>query len=143
MSPEDFASADQIDKWHKQLQDANPTRRLSAAGRLCRLGKLAVAAVPGLVGCLKDSNIHVRKMAALALGEIGEPVDTVVPALFDALSDPNAAVHRRAAVALMEIMTGSATALLLVQSRLSVAPAEMRPKLQAVLGLADDDQAAA
>lgn len=143
MNHDDAVRAAKMEKWLEQLKEINPVRRLAAAGKLCRLGKHAVAAVPALVECLKDPSVHMRKMAALGLGEIGEPIDLVVPALYDALSDTEASVRRRAAVALTEVLGESLTALMMVQARLSVAPPETRERLMALLGLPGGSEAAA
>jgi HEAT repeat protein len=102
MHTDEALRAPEIGTWIEELRHADAARRLQAAAHLTRVG--AAAAVPALIDCLHDENVHVRKLAALGLGEIGVPVEVVVPALVHALADPEPAVRHRVTVALEEIV---------------------------------------
>ena len=78
--------------WVQELRDGNE----AAAFALARIGK---AAVPALVGGLKDEDPHAREAAALALAAIGPDAREAVPALTATLSDRQYRVSRAAAEA--------------------------------------------
>jgi HEAT repeat protein len=130
-----------VENWIGQLRHPDAARRLHAASHLCRVG--AVEAVPGLIDCLHDENVHVRKMAALGLGEIGEPVGLVVPVLVQALADADAGVQRRVAVALAEIVSANPAALPLLHDGLSHPDSRVRVKVVEVMRMLESPRPAA
>jgi HEAT repeat protein len=78
------------------------TKGKEAAHVLGLMGSRGAAAVPGLIGVLRDRQAPaaVREEAADALGKIGEPVADVVSALTAALKDDKEKVRYQAAEAL-------------------------------------------
>jgi hypothetical protein len=62
---------------------------------------IGLAAVPGLIGALRDPNTELRRYAAIALGEICH--EAAVPALVQALKDSDADVRGAASAALDKI----------------------------------------
>jgi HEAT repeat protein len=69
------------------LIDSNPGKRASAAEALRQLGPAAQAAVPALIGLLKDPDSKVRNRSAAALGRIGQASREAVPALLEMALD--------------------------------------------------------
>jgi HEAT repeat protein len=141
MHIDDDVLARKIEIWMGNLRHPDAARRLQAAANLCRVG--AAEAVPGLIDCLHDENVHVRKMAALGLGEIGEPIGLVVPVLVQALADADAGVQRRVAVALAEIASAKLAALPLLHCGLSHPDARVRVKVAEVVALLEAPRSAA
>jgi HEAT repeat protein len=82
------------------LADEEVWVRDEASRALVRMG---IAAVPALVGALKDENEIVRWKAAETLGEIGPNAREAVPALVAALQDANPNIRQEAARALDRI----------------------------------------
>jgi HEAT repeat protein len=76
--------------------------RAGSAAALSDAGSNAWAAVPDLVGRLKDESSHVREWAAYSLGKIGQQAEIVVPALVGRLEDPVRSVSESAVRALAE-----------------------------------------
>ena len=71
-----------------------------AAAAVPYLESNAIALLPDLVSCLKDTNGNVRASAAHSLGQIGREPALVVPALVAGLQDPEYGVRGFAAKAL-------------------------------------------
>jgi len=70
--------------------------------------EIGPAAVPALIGALKDENEKVRRSAAGTLGIIGLEAKTAVPFLIEALKDKNEEVRQESAGALENINTPEA-----------------------------------
>ena len=103
--------------WTRDLSDAKPDVRRSAAFALGRIGRGALAATSELTKCLQDADAGVRASAAEAIGDIvsspqggGSGLrDAAGTALADALSgDTDSHVRAAAAYALGAFHEGSA-----------------------------------
>ena len=77
-----------IDSAIKNLKDANPKVRFSAAGKLEEIGD--ASAIDHLVKALNDEDWEVRKRAALTLGQVGD--SSVVFPLIELLGEGNGEV---------------------------------------------------
>jgi hypothetical protein len=71
------------------LKGTQKDPKIDACIELAKLKEGAVAAVPALIECLKDSDFEIRRMSAYALGEIGPPAIKALPALKDMIQDQN------------------------------------------------------
>src|SRR5688500_15546984 len=80
-----------------------------AAEALVKQGK---AAVPALVGVLKDGNPQGKTHAALALGRIGPDAKEAIEPLIEALTGPDLTLSSQAALALGRIGPDAAPALI-------------------------------
>jgi HEAT repeat protein len=139
---EEAVLVEKIQSWLEQLHHEEASLRLLAAAGLSRLGSRAREAVPALVACLKDPNVHVRKMAATGLGEMALPLDLVVPALIEVLADSDSSVRRRAGVALSEILAAHPEACSRVQAGLAHPNSIIRQHLLGILAASQDRRAA-
>ena len=83
------------------IPSLHPIERRKVAIALVKIGP---AAVPALIGALKDKDGYVRQSAAYALGRIGPVAKDAVPAL-QAITknDPERAARKAAAMALKKI----------------------------------------
>jgi HEAT repeat protein len=68
-------------EWAADLGSADTAVRKKAARELGHIGAADKAAVPALVGALKDKDAGVREAAVLALFAIGPPAAEAAPAL--------------------------------------------------------------
>jgi len=100
-----------VSEWIETLRDDDPLRRQAAIEALGKTGPAAKAAVPALIGVLKDDDPYslVRWEATEALGRIGPEAKEAIPPLVDALKDP--CVGLSAADALAAIGTAAIPAL--------------------------------
>jgi HEAT repeat protein len=127
----------EITKWIKELSDAKPEVRRSAAFALGKAGSKAAFAVPSLLRVLKeDKDAGVREAVAYALGEIGpttsrEAVETLKTILS---KDKNAPVRRSAAFALGCYGRKAEPALAELQAALSDKEASVRQNAAWALG---------
>lgn len=96
----------------RNLTDASPIVRASAAAGLEQIGQPARAAVATLVALLdRDTDAAVRRRAALALARVDPTSTSVVMAASRALQrDPDAGVRQAAAVALVASRRAAAPA---------------------------------
>lgn len=84
----------------RQLEDADPAMRRSAADAAAQMGEAAARIAPALARALRDEDKEVRWRAANALRRIGP---AAVPSLVEALEGEDAELRRSAALALKEI----------------------------------------
>ncbi len=92
----DRVVSEAIDKWN----EGSPVSREEALQRLGSLGRDARAAIPQLIGALRDPNPRIRVRVAAFIEHVGTAPKESVPALTALLKDPDAAVRDAAASAL-------------------------------------------
>jgi HEAT repeat protein len=94
-------------EWAANLTSSDPAVRKKAARELGHIGAADKAAVPALVGALKDKDAGVREAAVLALLAIGPPAVDAAPALTEVRDrDPNPKVRQEAGKAVDRIRGG-------------------------------------
>jgi HEAT repeat protein len=98
------------------------------------LSRMGAAAVPGLVGCLRDRNVAVRLCAADALGRIGPVAEAAVPHLVSRLRDRESMVRASAARALGSIGPQTEAVLTALLARLKDADRNVRVQASCALG---------
>jgi HEAT repeat protein len=96
-----------VSYWVEELKKPNPKARKKAVVALGHVGAADSAAIPALIGALKDRDVRVRAEAVLALLNIGQDASDAIPALLDAQHDPDATVRSHAAKALERIRGGN------------------------------------
>jgi HEAT repeat protein len=93
--------------WAADLASPDPTDRKKAARELGHIGAADKAAVPALVGALKDKDAGVRETAVLALLAIGPPAAKAAPALTEVRDrDPVPKVRQEAGKAVDRVRGG-------------------------------------
>lgn len=94
-------------EWAADLGSADAAVRKKAARELGHIGAADKAAVPALVGALKDKDAGVREAAVLALLAIGRPAAEAAPALTELRDrDPVPKVRQEAGKAVERIQGG-------------------------------------
>jgi formylglycine-generating enzyme required for sulfatase activity len=96
-----------VGQWVEDLGRGDVTSRWKAAKALARAAGEAEAAVPALVGALRDPSILVRVGAAETLSGVGSRARAAIPALIEALEDRYATVREMAAEALGQVGAGA------------------------------------
>ncbi len=102
------AASAAVEDLHKKLTAPDDVLRLVSVEALLRIqpedAKTVAAAIPVLVGLLKDGNTDVTRLeAAAALGDLGATAKSAVPALERAQNDESPAVREAAGDALARI----------------------------------------
>jgi HEAT repeat protein len=96
-----------VSHWLEELKQPDPKARKKAVGALGAIGKADPAAIPALIGVVKDDkHALVRDQAVLALLNIGPDARDAIPALTAAESDKDATVRTHATKALQRIREG-------------------------------------
>ena len=99
-----LAGGKPIEDWVKALQHPDAKMRKIAAMKLGNVGSTDPAALPALLGALKDRDAGVRCDVILALVKFGPDAKDAVPAIDHVRkNDPNAKVRDYAAKALEKI----------------------------------------
>lgn len=94
-------------EWAANLSSPDPAVRKKAARELGHIGAADKAAVPALVGALKDKDAGVREAAVLALLAIGPPAVDAAPALTEVRDrDPIPKVRQQAGKAVERVRGG-------------------------------------
>jgi len=94
-------------EWAGDLASPDPAVRKKAARELGHIGAADKAAVPALVGALKDRDAGVREAAVLALLAIGPPAAEAAPALTEVRDrDPVPKVRQEAGKAVDRVRGG-------------------------------------
>jgi HEAT repeat protein len=89
--------------WLSELKSPSAKARKQAVFSLGLVGVKDAAAVPAVIGALRDTDVEVRRTAALALLNIGPAANEAVPALEQAGNDPDAKVRSYARKAVEHI----------------------------------------
>jgi HEAT repeat protein len=92
-----------VEYWARVLRAPHRDDRVRAARSLGE--NRTPAAVPALLGALRDEDVEVRLTAIRALGSFGQRAQAAVPALEHALTDTAPAIRAEAAKALARIRT--------------------------------------
>src|SRR5206468_1989467 len=71
-------SATALDALARALRDPEPSVRAAAAAGLTRLGPFAEAALPALLTCLREDDLHLQGQALTAILVIGKPGDALL-----------------------------------------------------------------
>jgi hypothetical protein len=87
--------------WVEALQSPDVKVRLRAVRTLGNVGTGDPAAVPALIGAVKDRDAGVRGAAIQALGRMGPDARSAVPALREARKDADPTVRSQAGEALV------------------------------------------
>jgi HEAT repeats len=85
--------------WLEEMKSPNPKARKKAVVALGHVGNADPAAIPALIGALKDREATVRNETVLALLNLGPDAKEALPALAEAKNDKDAAVRSNAAKA--------------------------------------------
>src|SRR5262245_1540589 len=93
--------------WHERLRSSDLGHRREAALELWSLGPEGAAAVPELIGCLRDRDAELKINAAGALGSMGTAAKLAAPALVPLLREQDATVRDAAAAALGKLEVSS------------------------------------
>jgi HEAT repeat protein len=94
-------------EWVADLASPDPAARKKAARELGHIGAADKAAVPALVGALKDKDSGVREAAVLGLLAIGPPAAEAAPALTELRDhDPVPKVRQEAGKAVERVRGG-------------------------------------
>lgn len=102
-----LAGGKSISHWLQALQAPDPTVRKTAVNKLGNIGTADPAALPAVVGALKDPDAAVRCEAILALLRNGPAAKEALPTLMEMQrSDRNAQVRSYAAQALAKLQRG-------------------------------------
>jgi len=109
--------------WLEELNKTDPKARKKAVVALGHVGTADPAALPALIGAVKDRDAAVRSKAILALLNIGPDAKDALAALDDARKDKDATVRSYAAKAMERIQGGK----LPVASRNPEPPAKKNP----------------
>ncbi len=130
----------------KALTDHSAAVRTQAARSLGRIGLVAAAVAPDLIGLLKDSNETVRCEAAESLGKVRGSEEAAVNALIELLQDEMPLVIASAARALGNLKKAAAPAVLklipLLQDQnesVRIAAAEAIARVGSLNGAATDN----
>ncbi len=89
--------------WVAELQKPDARARKKAVVALGNAGGADAAAIPALVGAVKDAHAGVRSQAVLALLRLGPAAKDAIPALTEARNDKDASVRSYALMALERI----------------------------------------
>jgi HEAT repeat protein len=89
--------------WLDELKKPDPKARKKAVRELGHIGKADPAAIPAVVGAVKDKDAAVRQEACLALLNLGPDAAEADDALTEATRDPDAKVREYAAEALAKV----------------------------------------
>jgi len=93
------------------LNDGQDNVRVQAAMGLGRLGAKAMAAIPSLVGLLKEKALDIRWAAVTALADIGGPeAQVAVAALMELVNEGDGLIRRAAAFSVWRIAPKSSEA---------------------------------
>jgi len=86
--------------WLDELKKPDPKARKKAVKALGHVGMADPAALPALIGAVRDPNASVRSEAVLALLNVGPDAREAIPVLTEAQNDKDATVRSHAAKAL-------------------------------------------
>ncbi len=93
--------------WLDELKKPDPKARRKAVRELGHVGTADPAAIPAVVGAVKDRDAAVRREAVLALLNLGPVAKDAAPALSEAAAkDPDPTVRKDAAKALERVTGG-------------------------------------
>ena len=92
-----------VSHWLEELKKSDPKARKKAVVALGHVGKADSAAIPALIGALKDKEAGVRNQTVLALLNLGPDATEALPALALAKNDQDPMVRSNAAKALERI----------------------------------------
>jgi HEAT repeat protein len=95
-----------VSHWVEALHDPSPQARKKAVVALGHAAPADPAAMPALIGAVKDRDAGVRGEAVLALLNLGPAARDAIPALEEARKDPDARVRGYAAKALERVRGG-------------------------------------
>jgi HEAT repeat protein len=105
-TPEPVYNGRPLSYWKQELKSNEMIARYRAAGVLREVGPKARIAIPELIDCLHDEEVHVVVASAHALGSIGPDAREAIPELEKLTSDPNPDVREAAGYALKKIKSG-------------------------------------
>jgi HEAT repeat protein len=94
-----------VSHWVQALHAGDARLRKKAAEVLGNVGTADPAAIPALIGAVKDRDAKVRRAAILALFKIGPAAEEAIPVLTEAQKDHDAQVRSYAAKALKRIQS--------------------------------------
>jgi HEAT repeat protein len=121
----------------------DPAVRRAASQALEDIDQYASAAVPVLLGALKDTDPQVQRAAAQAIGELGPSARDSAPALVDAVKSESTGVRAEAALALGRIGAEPATTVPTLAEALDHPDPAVRYQAARALGLLGSDAAPA
>jgi HEAT repeat protein len=97
------AGGQPVAHWLDEVKKPDPKARKKAVRELGHVGTADPAAIPAVVGALKDRDVEVRREAALALLNLGAAAKDAESALTEAATDGDKTVREYAAKALDRI----------------------------------------
>jgi HEAT repeat protein len=95
-----------VSHWLEELKKPDSKARRKAVLALGHVGTADSAAIPALIGAVKDRDATVRSKAILALLNIGPDAKDALPVLNDASKDTDPMVRSYAAKAVQRIQGG-------------------------------------
>ena len=108
-TPEPVYNGRPLSYWKQQLKSNEMIARYRAAGVLREVGPKARIAVPELIDCLHDEEVHVVVVSAHALGSIGPDAREAIPDLEKLMNDRNPDVREAVEHALKKIKSGTSS----------------------------------